>query len=180
MYFGDCRMRIKIVSGTDNPFLRSDENHRHYAGRHDYAYEFDTTVYPDLPSPHFRKLHSVQHALDGCDWVFWLDDDAYFTNMPVRLEEFLRDIPDEVFLVICASPINLQGGWTFLSSGQFFLRNTLSAREFLHKVMSTPIETASQSVGFHSVRHVHWRRSGFDGLCAGHRRHVTIYEDLPV
>lgn len=135
-------MRINIVSGTDRPLLRSEVNHQRYAERHGYGYAFDAEVYPNLPTPHFRKLCSVYSALDQSDWVFWLDDDAYFTNMTVRLEEFLKNISDEVFLVICSSPVNPQGGWTYLSSGQFFIRNNIQAREFLGKVMATPVETA--------------------------------------
>lgn len=135
-------MRIHIVSGTDRPILRSEENHSRYAARHGYAYTFDSDVYSNLPTPHFRKLRSVENALSQSDWVFWLDDDAYFTNMAVRLEEFLQKVPEEVFLVICSSPVNPQGGWTYISSGQFFLRNTPKAHEFLRKVMETPVETA--------------------------------------
>lgn len=135
-------MRIRIVSGTDRLLLRSDENHRRYATRHGYEYRFDTAPYANLRTPHFRKLHSVQSALDGSDWVFWLDDDAFFTDMSVRLDTFLNDLRSDTFLVICASPVNPEGGWTFLSSGQFFLKNEARAHDFLRKVLATPVETA--------------------------------------
>jgi hypothetical protein len=135
-------MNIRIVSGADRLLFRSDDNHRYYAGLHGYDYRFDTTHYTNLSTPHFRKLYSVQSALDGSEWVFWLDDDAFFTNMSMRLETFLNDLPAETFLVICASPANPKGGWTFLSSGQFFLKNDQRGRDFLHKVLATPIETA--------------------------------------
>ncbi len=135
-------MNIRIVSGTDRLRLRSHENHRHYAARHGYEYKFDTALYTNLLDPHFRKLRSIQSALDGSDWVFWLDDDAFFTDMSVRLDAFLNDSDSDTFLVICESPINPQGGWTFLSSGQFFLKNDERARDFLNKVLATPVETA--------------------------------------
>jgi hypothetical protein len=105
---------------------------------------FDTAFYPDLPSPHFRKLRSVLSAFDSNDWVFWLDDDAYFTKMSKRLEDFLQDIPDEIFLVIGSSPVNPQGGWTFISSGQFFIRNNACSKAFLHDILTTSVETARQ------------------------------------
>ncbi len=135
-------MRIIIISGTDRPFLRSDVNHRCYAKRHNYVYKFDTLFYPDLPTPHFRKIQSIKSVLNDYDWAFWLDDDAFFTNMTVPLENFLNDIQENHFLVICASPVNPKGGWTFLSSGQFLLKNDRRAQEFLDEVLATPVDTA--------------------------------------
>ncbi|MGU3493531.1 hypothetical protein ACLBXM_05755 [Xanthobacteraceae bacterium A53D] len=138
-------MRIKIVSGTDNENLKSRANHESYAARHGYTYVFDATRYAGLPSPHFRKIHSVLAAMedtDPADWIWWLDDDAFFTQFDVRLESFLTDVPDDVFFVLCESPVNEAGGWTFISSGQFFIRNTPQARAFLEQVLATPIETA--------------------------------------
>lgn len=135
-------MRVKIVSGTDNPLLRSDQNHQAYAARHGYDYVFDTAIYDGLPSPHFRKLLSVLNALDDADWVFWLDDDAYFTQLNVPLETFLTGVGDDVFLVLCSSPVNPSGRWTFINSGVFFIRNDARSRTFLHRVLETPVETA--------------------------------------
>jgi hypothetical protein len=135
-------MRISIVSGTDQPSLQSHVNHKHYADFHNYGYKFDTLLYPDLETPHFRKICSIKSVLNKCDWAFWLDDDAFFTNIAIPLETFLNDINENQFLVICASPVNPKGGWTFLSSGQFFLKNTPRAREFLDEVLATPVSTA--------------------------------------
>ena len=134
-------MRISIVSGTDRPILRSDVNHRRYAKLHGYEYKFDTSVYKDLATPHFRKIHSVKSVLNDCNWAFWLDDDAFFTNMAIPLETFLNDIQENHFLVICKSPVNPKGGWTFLSAGQFFLKNDRRSQDFLDEVLATPVET---------------------------------------
>jgi hypothetical protein len=131
-------MKIRIVSGTDTPLLRSDENHRHYAARHGYDYIYDTKSCDDLPDPSFGKLRAAESALAGSDWVFWAEDDAFFTNMSVRLESFLADLPDETFLVACVSPVNPAGGWTYLTSGTFFLRNSQQSRDFIGKVLATP------------------------------------------
>jgi hypothetical protein len=103
-------MRINIVSGTDRPILRSDVNHRCYAKRHGYEYKFDTSVYENLQTPHFRKIYSIKSVLNDCDWAFWLDDDAFFTKMGVPLETFLNEIQENHFLVICKSPVNPKGG----------------------------------------------------------------------
>ena len=134
-------MRISIVSGTDQPLVRSDVNHQCYAKIHGYQYEFDTSVYLGLATPHFRKIHSVKFVLNDCDWAFWLDDDAFFTNMATPLETFLNDIQENHFLVICKSPVNPKGGCTFLSAGQFLLKNDRHSQDFLDEVLATPVET---------------------------------------
>jgi hypothetical protein len=41
----------------------------------------------------------------------------------VDLRQFLADVGDNE-LVFCKSPVNPRGGWTWMSSGQFFIRNS--------------------------------------------------------
>jgi hypothetical protein len=134
-------VKIHIVSGTDRPLLRSEVNHRQYAATHGYDYFFDSSLYPHLSSPFYRKLVSTQQTLHDCNWTFWLDDDAFFTDFSIKLEDFLLDLPEEIFLVLCASPVNQKGGWTYISSGQFFLRNDDRARDFINLVLSTSLKT---------------------------------------
>ena len=114
------------------------------AKRHGYVYKFDTSVYENLQTAHFRKICSIKSVLNDCDWAFWLDDDAFFTKMGVPLETFLNDIQANHFLVICKSHVNPKGGWTFLSAGQFLLKNDSRSHEFLDEVLATPLETVPE------------------------------------
>ncbi|MDR3414426.1 MAG: hypothetical protein P4L87_26270 [Formivibrio sp.] len=135
-------MQIGIVSGSDDPHLKSQTNHQFYARLHGYAYEFDTSRYWWLQTPHFRKLRTVQKALSEHDWTFWIDDDAFFTQMELPLERLLQDVPDDVFLIICSSPVSPDGKHTFVSSGQFLIKNCPTSAEFIRRVLATSVRSA--------------------------------------
>ena len=44
-------------------------------------------------------------------------------------------------LVFCKSPVNPRGGWTWMSSGQFFIRNTPQTLDLLDAVARTDLAT---------------------------------------
>ncbi|TRM52414.1 hypothetical protein YH64_014225 [Achromobacter sp. LC458] len=49
----------------------------------------------------------------------------------------------EYDMVICKSPVN-EGGWTFISSGQFFLKSSKRAAAFLKAVRGTDLDAVKQ------------------------------------
>jgi hypothetical protein len=132
--------KICIVSGGIPHRLRSDINHRMYAARHSHDYLHDTGPYQALQNIYFFKLHSVEKALPHYDWVFWIDDDAFFTDFEKDLAGFIQDISPDVFLVICKSPVNPQGWSTFLNSGVFFVKNCEASFAFLDAAKAVPLE----------------------------------------
>ncbi|MFT8674616.1 MAG: putative nucleotide-diphospho-sugar transferase [Acetobacter sp.] len=87
-------------------------------------------------NPYLQKINAIQNILSRYKAIFWLDDDAYFTDFNWRLSQELAKYP-KVDLVICKSPLN-EGRWTWISSGQFFLRNTERANQFLKAVLEVP------------------------------------------
>lgn len=104
-----------------------------YADRHGLDYLFDVTP-GRLPTPLDQKLAAVLRALPHVEWLFWIDDDAFFTD----LDRDVRSFVDEQFdLVICRSPVNPQGGWTLVSFGQFLIRRTPAMFELLQEVVDT-------------------------------------------
>jgi hypothetical protein len=136
-------MEIFIVSGTSAPRLASEVNHRAYARRHDYRYRFD--VGPAIgPRVHYFKLGAVTRALPECDWLFWIDDDAFFTDLDQRLEPFVESLDPRVSLVFCAGPINPYGETTYLNAGIFFIRNRPDAFAFLDELMHRPIDPVGE------------------------------------
>ena len=58
-----------------------------------------------------------------------------------RLEDVVPELRDpEACAVFCASPVNPEGGWTYLSSGNFFLRNCPAGRRLIEAAQATPLD----------------------------------------
>jgi hypothetical protein len=125
-----------ILSAATRVRTPASLNHRIYADRHGLDCLFDTTPSP-IPTALDQKIAAVRRALPLFEWVFWIDDDAFFTNLEVDVRAF---VTDEVDLVICRSPINPEGGWTFVSFGQFLVRRTAAMLELFEAVVATDLE----------------------------------------
>lgn len=132
---------IGIVSYCDHLRTYAHVNHQFYAEQHGYHYIFD--IAPTHYAPFKNKIEKLLKLLDLFDWVFWIDDDAFFLQYDRPLSDFIKK-HHNYDLIFCKSPIN-QGNWTYLSSGNFFLKNTAHVREFLHACLETEIETAKSA-----------------------------------
>jgi galactosyl transferase GMA12/MNN10 family len=139
--------RIGILSGYyPGTRFNSQVNHRLYAHRHGYRYVFDPTPRFD-PRTYMRKLEAVQEYLELFDWLFWIDDDAYFTNFSIPLESFIELAPDADFIV-CKSP-STKALSTRISSGQFLLRNTARSHRFVAAALATDLTQVQAWWGSH-------------------------------
>jgi len=125
-----------ILSGATRIRTPASLNHRVYADRLGVEYLFDTTPGP-LHTALDQKLAAVRRALPSHEWVFWIDDDAFVTDLQVDIRSFADDDAD---LVLCASPVNPEGGWTFVSFGQFLIRRTPAMFHLLDAVLATDLE----------------------------------------
>lgn len=145
-------MNLGIVSGY-HPGLRfnSQVNHKAYADFHGYHYVFNGSPERDSRN-YFRKIETVIRYLGLFDWLFWIDDDAYFTNFTIPLARFV-DEAGECDMLICRSP-STKKLFTKFSSGQFFLRNAPRAHEFLKAVLATDLAAVQafwrQDLGYYS------------------------------
>lgn len=126
-------MRIGILSSY-YPGARFDSqvNHRAYADRHGYHHIFNSGPEPDGRG-YFHKIQTLQRYMGLFDWVWWIDDDAYFTDFDKPLTGWIADHPDSDFIV-CKSP-STKKLFTEISSGQFLLKCTPLARRFLEKAL---------------------------------------------
>ncbi len=115
---------ILILSSHSRPKLSAPLNHKIYAERHGYSYVFDCTPYP-VVSPFDQKILSIVAAMKGRreEWIFWIDDDAYFMKLDQPLTEVIDRHSDANF-IFCSSPINKSGQRTYINAGIFFVRNT--------------------------------------------------------
>jgi hypothetical protein len=128
-------MALLILSGATSVRTPSSLNHRVYADRHGLGYLFDVTPGP-LPTPLDQKIAAVHRSLPHHEWLFWIDDDAFFTDLDRDLRSF---VDDDAELVICRSPVNPEGGWTFVSFGQFLIKRTPAMFELLEAVVGTDL-----------------------------------------
>lgn len=132
--------QMMILSGCDRLRFPTMINHRAYADRHDYAYRFDISPRLGRANVYFHKLAAIADALPHTTWLFWIDDDAAFTQLDRPFSDVVPEMEDaETFAVFCVSPVNPQGGWTALSSGNFFVRNCVRGRALIEAAQATDL-----------------------------------------
>ena len=128
---------LLIVSGSSRVRTAAPINHRIYADHIGVPYLFDLA--PSIVSRiYLHKLDVLRRALPLAEWVFWIDDDAFFTDFSIDLRAFLEGA-EGVDLVFARSPVNPKGGWTWMSSGQFFIRRSPDTIALLDAVADTDL-----------------------------------------
>jgi hypothetical protein len=129
--------RLCIVSGRFPPTeFQSSWNHRAYANRHGYTYIHCN--WPALTTnPYMVKFHFIREYVRHFEYIFWIDDDAFFIDLDKALTSFMPGA--DKFASFCKSPSN-KAIFTYLSSGQFLLRGNSIGAAFVEAVLSTSIE----------------------------------------
>jgi hypothetical protein len=83
------------------------------------------------------KFHFIREYVRHFDFIFWIDDDAFFIDLDRPLASLM---PAKMELAsFCKSPSN-KSIFTYLSSGQFLLRGGDAGAEFAEAVISTPLD----------------------------------------
>lgn len=125
------RPSIGVVSGRyPASSFESTVNHRAYCARHGYTY-----IHCNWPTGttnrYMNKIEYVKAYYDLFDYLFWIDDDAFFMRLDQGLEQFLPSTGH--FLSLCRSP-KMRGLHTYVSSGQFMLRCSDTGRAFVDEI----------------------------------------------
>jgi len=128
---------LVLVSGSSSVRTPAALNHAVYAARHDLRYVYDATP-AAVSLIYLHKVRTIRRHLQTADWLFWLDDDAFFTRLGQDVRSFVPEEPG-VDLVFCASPVNPEGGWTWMSSGQLLVRNSPEMLGLLDAVEATDL-----------------------------------------
>jgi hypothetical protein len=128
--------RLGILSGCDHDRTLAAANHQYYADRQELCYIYDTA--PTKHSGYTYKLDKLAKFLSFnlFEYIFWIDDDGFFMQPDKLLTDFLDENPDHD-LIFCESPVNTFEGkeiQTYISSGNFFIRNTPHSRDFIQSV----------------------------------------------
>lgn len=136
--------RVGIISYCDRLRTNAHVNHELYARAHGYTYIFDIAPVAE-PAQHknfFLKLAKIKKFLPLFDWLFWIDDDAFFTGRKTTLTSFIDAHPDAT-IIFCASPKDT-GLWTWMSSGTMLIRNTELGRKLIDATIATDLAKARE------------------------------------
>lgn len=143
--------RIGVVSGRyPTTKFASPTNHKAYCDRHGYVY-LHCNWPTGAENPYMNKVAFIQSYMSLFDFLFWIDDDAFFLDIDRPLDAILPT--DRSFLSICASP-SYKEIHTYISSGQFAIRCNEIGLRFLEEVASTDLNEVrawwSDDLGFFS------------------------------
>lgn len=129
-------MRVCILSGRyPATSFDSSINHRLYADT--YGYHYIHCNWPTLAkNPYNNKIYYLLKYIDLFDYIFWIDDDAFFFDFGVDISDYLP-LGDQV-LTACKSPC-FKELKTYLSSGQFFIKCDTKGKKFLEDVLATDL-----------------------------------------
>lgn len=136
---GDCRgraekPRIGVVSGRyPVTEFQSYANHKAYCLKRGYTY-ISCSWPTGSANPYMNKIRYIKSYLTLFDYIFWIDDDAFFIDHERMLESILPT--NTAFMSVCRSP-EYKELKTRISSGQFMLRCDSVAAEFLDLVEKT-------------------------------------------
>jgi hypothetical protein len=163
---------IAIVShyaGKSDYISIAQKNHIEYANKHGYDYIFrDGNISEDLfidrssktklyqLGLYWQKISTVKDALTQSKykWVLWIDADAVFTNMDIRIESIIKNWSSDTTNFIIAKDSGTRE-YDCINSGVFLTRNTLWSKNFLdditaiypfYKDFRTPEQTALQDL----------------------------------
>lgn len=133
--------RLCVLSGRFPPSgFKSIWNHRAYCDRHGYTYI--NASWPCAPgNVYMRKFIFIREYIEFFDYVFWIDDDAFFIDLDIDLMRFAPGDGDIVSF--CRSPSN-KSQFTYLSSGQFLLNGGKQGAEFVDAVLGQSLEAVEQ------------------------------------
>jgi hypothetical protein len=131
-------VELLIASGGSQIRTAAPINHRIYADRIGVPYVCDIAP-SSVRRVFLHKIDLLRRLLPCAEWVFWIDDDAFFTDHSIDLRTFLEGTEGRD-LVFCRSPVNPRGGWTWMSGGQFFIRRSQLMMELLDAVLATDLE----------------------------------------
>ena len=98
-----------------------------YCWRHGYGFVcFDDKIDHQRPAS-WSKIPAICTVMgQGADWVFWTDADSLIMRPDIPLETFITDDVDLIY--------TKGSGKNQINAGNFFIRHTDAALDFLEKV----------------------------------------------
>lgn len=137
-----ARPDVCVVSGGDEVRYRSYVNHTVYARLHGFTHHIGIGLAPGITSPYYYKFEIIREILPRFDWVLYLDDDVYVTDLHgEQVQDLIRDcVAADGYLVLAEGPPEPDGSWTRVNSGVMLLRNDPRTFAFLAAAQSMDLQ----------------------------------------
>ena len=134
--------RVCVASGGDEVRYRSYVNHKVFAGLPGFTHHIGIGLAPGIDTVYYYKFELVREILPHFDWVLYLDDDVYVTDLKSpAVEELIAEATDsDAFLVIAEGPREPDDTWTRVNSGVLLLRNDPRTFAFLDAAQAWDLE----------------------------------------
>jgi len=104
-----------------------------YCRRHGYEHVVKTFVPRDDRSPHWAKIPAMREELHDCDFLFFLDADAFFYSQELKIEDELLPLLENKQIMMSADYAceGIRNQPDKPNSGTILVRNTEKAAEML-------------------------------------------------
>lgn len=119
-------------------------NKAQYCRKHGYYFSVSTDTWHSIRPPSWSKILYVRYLLGYSEWVFWIDADAIFANMEIKLESIL----DSTFDIVIAKDIN------GINAGIFGIKSSKKTLEFLDEVWGMT----------EYIHHPHWEQEAMSQI----------------
>lgn len=126
--------------------FRSYVNHAIFCRERRFFYHLGIGLDQAVASQYHYKFRIVLDVLPYFDWVLWVDDDVYFTDMKSsNIEDLARNADlRKSFLVLAEGPREEDGTWTTLNSGVMLIKNDPRSFSFLETAASLSLVTVER------------------------------------
>jgi hypothetical protein len=127
--------RIKVLQymhGDLEYFHWSEKINRAYCGRHGYDYVVSDAVPREDRHVVWQKIEVILNELHGCDYLLFVDADAFFYSHELRIEEELIPLMDGKSVLMAADIASEKDRWTPKrpNSGVILAKPDDDAKEF--------------------------------------------------
>lgn len=132
---------VCVMSGGDEVRYRAYVNHAVYARKHGFTYHIGIGLGPAVFSPYYYKFNAILEILPAFEWVLYLDDDVYVTDLESRSVENLiaEALEQDAFLVLAEGPEEPDGSWTRVNSGVMLIRRDQRSFDLLREAQDADL-----------------------------------------
>ena len=123
---------ILILSSYDNAYEDcglgplSKSKNKEYADKHGYSFRCECE--PMRSHYFFHKFHLLKELLDDYKWVFWIDADAFIVNHETKIQDFIPEDNNKIFVAAIDQE--------YLNTGVFLIKNDPVSHKILEVIIN--------------------------------------------
>ena len=133
---------VALVTGCERIRYAAFVGHQLYARRHGLACHLEFAPFEGSPG-YFHKGAALRDHLSEYDWVVWLDDDAFITDLAsdfIRAEVAAAHAAGSWLVIAPSVSDELNGAWAAYNTGVFALRKCETSSAFLELLRDPPLQ----------------------------------------